>query len=78
MTGLLASSLRFFSDERGEVGQVSWLFRLWRDDCWGREVFWKSGNLWLATVALLLPFGWIFLLLRLQPVRVGVRSLRRP
>jgi hypothetical protein len=27
-------------------------------------------------VALIVPFGWVFLLFRLEPVRVRVRSLR--
>ncbi len=54
------------------------IFTIWRDDWLGREAFWKSGNLWLATAALVLPFGWVFLLLRLEPVRVRVRSVLRP
>jgi hypothetical protein len=38
----------------------------------------RSGNLALATVAMLVPFGWVFLLLRVRPVRVFLRSLYRP
>jgi hypothetical protein len=36
-----------------------------------------SGNLWLLGAAIFLPFGWVFLLLRLEPVRLFVRSLRQ-
>lgn len=48
----------------------------WRQDLLGREPLAKSGNLWLYLAALFLPFGWVFLLLRLEPVRLMVRSLR--
>ena len=48
----------------------------WRVDILGREPLAKSGNLWLYLAALILPFGWIFLLLRLEPVRLMIRSLR--
>ncbi len=49
----------------------------WRVDILGREPLAKSANLWLYLAALVLPFGWVFLLLRLEPVRLMVRSLRR-
>jgi hypothetical protein len=49
---------------------------VWRQDLLGREPLAKSGNLWLYLAALFLPFGWVFLLLRLEPVRLMVRSLR--
>jgi hypothetical protein len=50
---------------------------VWRGDILGREPLAKSGNLWLYLAALILPFGWVFLLLRLEPVRLlMVRSLR--
>lgn len=39
------------------------------------EAFFKGSTFWLATAALILPFGWV--LLRLEPVRVRVRSLFR-
>ena len=48
----------------------------WREDLFGRESLTRSGNLWLLGAALFLPFGWVFLLLRLEPVRLFVRSLR--
>jgi hypothetical protein len=49
----------------------------WREDLFGRESLTKTGNLWLFGAALVLPFGWVFLLLRLEPVRLLVRSLRQ-
>ena len=49
----------------------------WQQDFLERESFTKSGNLWLFGAALFLPFGWVFLLLRLEPVRLFVRSLRQ-
>ncbi len=48
----------------------------WREDVLGREPLSKSGNVWLYLAALFLPFGWVFLLLKLEPVRLMVRSLR--
>ena len=41
--------------------------------------FWRkdpSGNLFWTVFALVVPFGWIALLLRTEPVRVRVSSLR--
>ena len=51
--------------------------RVWQEDLLWREDLGRSGSLLLATTALVLPFGWVFLLLRLRPVRVFLRSLRR-
>lgn len=51
--------------------------KAWREDFFGRESLIKSGNAWLLAAALVLPFGWVFLLLRLEPVRLLVRSLRQ-
>lgn len=48
-----------------------------RDELRVRRSFWKSGTLWMVTTAVILPFGWVLLLLRLEPVRVRVRSLFR-
>ena len=48
-----------------------------RDELRVRRAFWKNGNLWMTTMAVVVPFGWILLLLRLEPVRVRVRSLFR-
>jgi len=47
---------------------------LWRQDMTIREALGESGDFFWASVALLAPFGWAFLLRRLQPVRVRVRS----
>lgn len=49
----------------------------WREDLLGRESLTSSGSLWLYLAALVLPFGWVFLLLRLEPVRLALRSLRQ-
>jgi len=49
----------------------------WREDLFGRENWLKSGNAWLLAAAIFLPFGWVFLLLRLEPVQAFVRSLRQ-
>lgn len=48
-----------------------------RDELKVRRAFWKNGTLWMMATAVILPFGWILLLLRLEPVRVRVRSLFR-
>ena len=49
---------------------------LWRQDLNLRESLMRSDNLFWAAVALIVPFGWVFLLFRLEPVRVRVRTLR--
>jgi len=49
----------------------------WREDLFGRENLMNSGNAWLLAAAIFLPFGWVFLLLRLEPVQAFVRSLRQ-
>lgn len=51
--------------------------KLWLQDLSLRESLTRGDNLLWAGVALLVPFGWLFLLLRLEPVRVKVRALRR-
>lgn len=56
---------------------IAVMHRAWREDLFGRDSLTKSGNFWLYSAALLLPFGWVFLLLRLEPVRLLVRSLRQ-
>ncbi len=48
-----------------------------RDELKVRRAFWKNGTLWMMAAAVILPFGWVLLLLRLEPVRVRVRSLFR-
>ncbi len=39
--------------------------------------FWKSSSFWLTVAAIVLPCGWLLFALKLQPVRVYARSLRR-
>jgi len=51
--------------------------RMWQEDLLWREDLGRSGSLLLAITALVLPFGWVFLLLRLPRVRMFLRSLRR-
>jgi hypothetical protein len=51
--------------------------QLWREDLLLREDLGRSGSLLLATTALVVPFGWVFLLLRLRPVRMFLRSWLR-
>lgn len=56
---------------------IDMMRRAWREDLLGRKYLTKSGNLWLLGIAIVVPFGWVFLLLRLEPVRLLVRSLRQ-
>jgi hypothetical protein len=49
---------------------------LWRRDFEIRDVLMRSGGLFWMLVALLVPFGWVALIFRLEPVRVRVSSLR--
>ncbi len=50
--------------------------KAWQQDLSLRESLTRSDNLFWAAVALVMPFGWVFLLFRLKPVRVRIRSLR--
>lgn len=50
--------------------------KIWRHDLSLRESLMSSDSLFWAAVALVVPFGWVFLLFRLEPVRVRVRALR--
>jgi hypothetical protein len=50
--------------------------KIWRQDLRLRDSLTNSGNIFWALVALVVPFGWVFLLFRLEPVRVRVRALR--
>jgi hypothetical protein len=50
--------------------------KAWQHDLNLRQSLTRSDNLLWAAVALVVPFGWVFLLFRLEPVRVRVRSLR--
>ncbi len=45
---------------------------VWREDL-GREE-----TALLAMLALVVPFGWVLLLLRSRPARIFLRALRRP
>jgi hypothetical protein len=47
---------------------------LWRYDMTIRAGLADSGHPFWGWVALVLPFGWAFLLRRLEPVRVRVRA----
>ncbi|HXH81456.1 MAG TPA: hypothetical protein VNN07_00850 [Candidatus Tectomicrobia bacterium] len=35
--------------------------------------WWRSADFWLAMATLLLPFGFLLLVFRLEPVRVRIR-----
>ena len=50
--------------------------KVWRQDLSMRESLMRSDSLLWTAVALFVPFGWVFLLLRLEPVRLKLRSLR--
>ncbi len=50
---------------------------LWRQDLAIREALEESGELFWSLVAMLVPFGWAFLLGRLEPIRVRVGSFPR-
>jgi hypothetical protein len=55
---------------------VTAMTTLWRRDFEIRDVMLRSGGLFWMLVALIVPFGWVALLLRLEPVRVRVSALR--
>jgi hypothetical protein len=64
-------------EEGASVRQIKGLMgKIWRQDVGWRESLTRSGNLFWVLVALVVPFGWVFLLFRLEPVRVRVRALR--
>jgi hypothetical protein len=50
--------------------------KAWRQDLNVRAALSRSDSLAWALVALVVPFGWVFLLWRLEPVRSRIRSLR--
>jgi hypothetical protein len=54
---------------------MDWISELWRDCCLGDEAFWKSATFWLTAAAIVLPFGSLLFVFKLQPVRV--RHFRR-
>ena len=37
----------------------------------------KANTFWLLLVAILLPFGWVFLVLQAEPVKAFVKGFRR-
>jgi hypothetical protein len=39
---------------------------------WDWRTCWREGDFWLCMATLLLPFGFVLLLLRWEPVRVRV------
>jgi hypothetical protein len=49
---------------------------MWEQDLNLRKSLSRSDNLFWAAVALVVPFGWVFLLFRLEPVRVRLRAIR--
>lgn len=42
----------------------------------GERAFWKRSTFWLALAAIVLPFGSLLLLLRLEPVRLRLEPVR--
>ena len=56
---------------------MDWISDLWRDFCVGENAFWRQTSFWLMAAAIVLPFGWVLLALRLQPARVRARYVRR-
>ena len=38
--------------------------------------FWKSSTFWLTVAAIILPFGWVLWVAKLEPVRVRARDVR--
>lgn len=54
---------------------MDWIIGFWRDYCIAQHAFWRQGSFWLVAAAVLLPFGWVLLAFRLQPVRI--RYFRR-
>jgi hypothetical protein len=56
---------------------MDWIGALWRDRCSGDRAFWRTGTFWLTAAVIILPFGWLFLALRLQPVRARASYFRR-
>jgi len=41
------------------------------------RAFWKRSTFWITVAAIVLPFGWLLLALKLEPVRVRARYFRR-
>jgi hypothetical protein len=63
--------------EGGGVKRVATaMTTLWRRDFDIRDALMRSGGWFWMLVALLVPFGWVALLFRLEPVRVRVSLLR--
>ncbi len=55
---------------------MTMMMKAWRQDLSVRKSLTRSDKLIWAAVALFVPFGWVFLLLRLEPVRLKLRALR--
>lgn len=49
---------------------MDWIIGFWRDYCGGQHAFWRQGSFWLVAAVVVLPFGWVLLAFRLQPVRI--------
>src|SRR3990167_5860217 len=54
---------------------MGWIERLRSIPLTGPEACWRRPGFWLMVAAIVLPFGVLLLTLRLEPVRVRVRSL---
>jgi hypothetical protein len=39
--------------------------------------FWRKSSFWLTVAAIIIPFGWLLFALKLEPVRIRARYLRR-
>ena len=53
-----------------------WLLRALGIRRWDWRTCWRQSDFWLVIATLLLPFGFLLLLLRWDPVRVRVRPRR--
>jgi len=54
---------------------MDWISDLWRDSCLGDQAFWRSSTFWLTAAAIVLPFGSLLFVFKLQPV--CIRYFRR-
>ena len=56
---------------------MDWILELWRDYGTGGGAFWRRSTFWLVVAALVLPFGSVLFVLKLEPVRVRLRAFYR-
>ena len=57
---------------------MDWITEIVREYCIGNDAFWRNSTFWLTAAAIILPFGWLLFALKLRPVRIRARYLRRP